>query len=375
MRRSAPVVVVAVGLCALLASYVWYSQNVVNSLQSEAAQTSAIYARVLRANTDTTREAANLAMLDLIDAIKKLRVPVVLTSVDGKFVTSVNIPDGADPLAYAATLDKQNSPFVQEGVGKVHFGNTPLINGMRVIPLLQVGVLIILIFAGVSVLLTRGRADRESVFAGMARESAHQLGTPLSSLHGWMELLREREDPMITQALPHMESDIERLERVAHRFERIGRHPKRDPIDVGAIATHVVTYFQARVPTLANAIALSTVVPEQPITLLGDRVLLEWAIESLVKNAIDALAGQGGKITVTVEPVSGSGARIRVADNGPGVPKALRRKIFAAGFSTKERGWGIGLALTRRIVEENHGGRLSLANAESGAVFDIVLRG
>jgi signal transduction histidine kinase len=263
MRRSAPVVVVAVGLCALLASYVWYSQNVVNSLQSEAAQTSAIYARVLRANTDTTREAANLAMLDLIDAIKKLRVPVVLTSVDGKFVTSVNIPDGADPLAYAATLDKQNSPFVQEGVGKVHFGNTPLINGMRVIPLLQVGVLIILIFAGVSVLLTRGRADRESVFAGMARESAHQLGTPLSSLHGWMELLREREDPMITQALPHMESDIERLERVAHRFERIGRHPKRDPIDVGAIATHVVTYFQARVPTLANAIALSTVVPEQ----------------------------------------------------------------------------------------------------------------
>lgn len=375
MRRSAPVVVVAVGLCALLASYVWYTQNVVNSLQAEAAQTSAIYARVLRANTDTTKEAANLAMLDMIDAIKKLRVPVVVTSVDGKFVASANIPDGISALEYAATLDKQNAPVVQEGVGTVHFGNTPLINGMRVIPLLQVGVLIVLILAGVSVLLTRSRADRESVFAGMARESAHQLGTPLSSLHGWMELLREREDPMITQALPHMESDVERLERVAHRFERIGRPPKRDPIDVGAIATRVVNYFRARVPTLANAIALTAAVPDEPITLLGDRVLLEWAIESLVKNAIDALAGQGGTITVTVEPVSGSGARIRVADNGPGVPKELRRKIFAAGFSTKERGWGIGLALTRRIVEENHGGRLSLANSGTGAVFDIVLPG
>ena len=192
MRRSAPVVVVAVGLCALLASYVWYTQDVVNSLQSEAAQTSAIYARVLRANTDTTKEAANLALLDLIDAIKKLRVPVVLTSADGKFVASANIPDGADPLVYAATLDAQNRPVVQESVGTVHFGNTPLINGMRVIPLLQVGVLVILMFAGVSVLLSRGRADRESVFAGMARESAHQLGTPLSSLHGWIELLRER---------------------------------------------------------------------------------------------------------------------------------------------------------------------------------------
>ena len=111
------------------------------------------------------------------------------------------------------------------------------------------------------------------------------------------------------------------------------------------------------------------------MTIAGDRVLLEWAIESLVKNAIDALAGRGGNIVVSVEPVSGSGIRVRIADDGPGIPRELRRKIFNAGFTTKESGWGIGLALTRRIVEENHGGRVTLQPSEHGAVFDLTLRG
>jgi len=227
----------------------------------------------------------------------------------------------------------------------------------------------------VVILVTRSRADRESVFAGMARESAHQLGTPLSSLSGWIELLRDREDPMIAQAVPHMDNDVERLERVAHRFERIGRPPKRESVDLADIAGHVVTYFSKRVPTLAHSIAISLERPDSPVIVAGDRVLLEWAVESLVKNAIDALAGRGGAIHVTVAAVAGDGVRVRVADDGPGVPKRLRRKIFAAGFTTKERGWGIGLALTRRIVEENHGGRLRLLPSDRGAVFDIILPG
>jgi signal transduction histidine kinase len=209
----------------------------------------------------------------------------------------------------------------------------------------------------------------------MARESAHQLGTPLSSMHGWIELLRERDDPMIAQALPHMESDIERLERVAHRFERIGRPPRRDAVDVTEVARQVVSYFSARVPTLAHPVAIRLDAAGWDLPVVGDRVLLEWAIESLVKNAIDALAGRGGSIVVGVEPVPGGGARVRVADNGPGVPRDLRRKIFSAGFSTKESGWGIGLALTRRIIEEGHGGRLLLAPSDRGAVFDIMLPG
>jgi signal transduction histidine kinase len=276
--------------------------------------------------------------------------------------------------AYADTLDAENPP-VKSGLVIVHIGNTPLMRGMRVIPLLMVGVLGVLIISGVVMLRAESNADRERIFAGMAREAAHQLGTPLSSMHGWIELLRERDDPMIAQALPHMENDVERLERVAHRFERIGRPPRLDMVDVVEVARHVVTYFAARVPTLAHPIVITMDAPGWDFPVVGDRVLLEWAIESLVKNAIDALAGRGGTINVGIQPVDGGGIRIRVADNGPGVPRELRKKIFSAGFSTKESGWGIGLALTRRIVETGHRGRLQLAPTETGAVFDIILPG
>ncbi|MDQ8154863.1 MAG: HAMP domain-containing sensor histidine kinase, partial [Gemmatimonadota bacterium] len=291
----------------------------------------------------------------------------------------------ADPrysalLELVRTLDRQNRPVEEPGIGQIHFGNTPLVRGLRVIPLLQVAVLSMLIVAGIMVLGVRARAERERVWAGMAREAAHQLGTPLSSLQGWLELLAEREgDPVpgspTDSARVHMHGDVVRLERVAHRFERIGRPPKLVPTDIGLSVETVVNYFRARVPTLANPVTLTFDRGEGPLVVPADRVLLEWAVESLVKNAVDALAGRGGTIAVRVDRAAGGGARVRVADDGPGIPAKLRRKIFAAGFTTKERGWGIGLPLARRIVEESHNGRLQLVPSDRGAVFDLHFPG
>ena len=382
MRRSAPVVLIAVGVLLLLGSYVWYTQRVVNELQREAARTAQMFARIYGALSDPSADGGDAALLfDLSKTVQEFGVPVIITDSAGRPTEAANLPfeapkHDARVAAYVRQLDRQNRPVVQPGFVTVHFGNTPLVTGLRVIPLLQVSVLGVLLVAGIAVLRTRSRAERERVWAGMARESAHQLGTPLSSLQGWIELLRKREgDPVIDQALPHMVGDVERLERVAHRFERIGRPPKRESLDVGDLAERVVKYFQSRVPTLANPIDLSIVRGDGPLTVAGDRVLLEWAVESLVKNAIDALAGRGGKVTVRVDATAGSGVRVRVTDDGPGVPRELRGKIFSAGFTTKERGWGIGLALTRRIVEENHDGRLTLVPSDTGAVFDIILAG
>lgn len=381
MRRNAPVVIVAVGLLTLMVAFIWYSQSVLGQLRSEAKQTATTYARVVGALSDTASDpAARLgAYSDIVESLKELHVPVILTTPAGDVTATANLPfdddiKSAHVRAFADTLDAQNAPVVG-AVVTVHVGNTPLIRGMRVIPLLMVTVFVVLILSGVVMLRSESAADRERIFAGMARESAHQLGTPLSSMHGWIELLRERDDPMVAQALPHMESDIVRLERVAHRFERIGRPSRREPVDVVEVARHVVSYFAARVPTLAHPIAIRLDAPGWDFPVVGDRVLLEWAIESLVKNAIDALAGRGGSIVVSIEAVAGGGVRVRVADDGPGVPRELRRKIFSAGFSTKESGWGIGLALTRRIVEEGHRGRLVLAPSETGAVFDLLLPG
>jgi len=383
MRRNAPVVIVAVGMVTLLVAFIWYSQNVLSNLRSEAKQTASIYAKVYGAMSDTSSDpgAATKAEIDLIESLKRLRVPVILVNSHGAVQASANLPfstgdtvDTPHTRAYADTLDAENPP-VTSGLVTVHIGNTPLIRGMEVIPILMVAVLGVLILSGIVMLRSESHADRERIFAGMARESAHQLGTPLSSMHGWIELLRERDDPMVVQALPHMESDIVRLERVAHRFERIGRPSRREQVDVVEVARHVVTYFSARVPTLAHPITIRLDAPGWDFPVVGDRVLLEWAIESLVKNAIDALAGRGGTIVVGIEAVPGGGVRVRVADDGPGVPRELRGKIFSAGFSTKESGWGIGLALTRRIVEEGHRGRLLLAPSDTGAVFEIVLPG
>jgi signal transduction histidine kinase len=187
-------------------------------------------------------------------------------------------------------------------------------------------------------------------------------------------VLRDRAgDPLIDSALNNMSADVERLERVAHRFERIGRPPKLEPVDVGAMIERVVQYFRVRVPTLRTPVHFVIDVHGSSVTVAGDRVLLEWVLESLIKNAVDALAGVGGTITVHAETLPGSRVRIRVQDDGPGVPPELRKRIFDAGFTTKEKGWGIGLALTRRIVEENHGGVFALVPAAKGAAFDVIL--
>lgn len=388
MRRRVPVVLVALGLLLLLGSYIWYAQRVVDELRGEAERTSRMFARVYGALGDTASASSDDALLALSREIRELGVPVVVTDAQGRPVSFANIPGYGDGYTspndprYAALraavqqLDRQNRPVRETNGEMIHFGNTPVVRGLRVIPLLQVMMLALLIIAGILALGVRARAERERLWAGMAREAAHQLGTPLSSLQGWLELLSERaQDETAQSAHRHMEGDVERLGRVSHRFERIGRPPKLVPTDVGEAVETVVNYFRARVPTLANAVQLEFERGDGPLVVPADRVLLEWAVESLVKNAIDAMAGRGGHITVRVERAAGGGARVRVADDGPGIPPKLQRKIFAAGFTTKERGWGIGLPLARRIVEESHNGRMRLVPSDRGAVFDLTFPG
>jgi signal transduction histidine kinase len=380
MRRGAPVIVLGLLLSLLLASYVVYTRTVVVQLRADAAQHGRIYARVFAALTDPA-EDANAALLDAALYIRELGVPVVVTDARGEPTAQANLPFDAsldDPriLEYAQRLARLNPPVVEPGVGTIYFGDSEVITSLRIIPMLQAALLAVVFIAGVYVLRTRSRADRERVWAGMARESAHQLATPLSSLSGWLELLADQGGgPVQDGAFGHMRGDLERLERVAHRFERIGRPPRRDPVDLGELSDRVASYFSARVPTLAHRVQISSAREREPLIVHGDAVLLEWALEVLAKNALDALAGRGGSLEIRAERIDPERVRIRVRDDGPGIPRELRSRIFEPGFSTKESGWGIGLSLARRIVEENHRGRLVLAHADRGATFDIILEG
>jgi signal transduction histidine kinase len=380
MRRGAPEVIVGILLVVLLSSYVVYTRRVVRDLRVEAQRSSRMYARILRAQSDTSADAGTEALFDLTKSIIAQGVPIVVTDVSGRPTYHANLAldstqdEQTQLRRIVRELDHQNTPVADSLVGKIHFGNTPLVKWLRIIPALQALSALVLLVAGIYIVRTRGNAERERVWAGMARESAHQLGTPLSSLAGWIELLEDRaRDEATRRAVANMRADLERLDRVAHRFERIGREPRRDAVDAGELVNRVAGYFRARVPTLAHTVRIEVDTFTVPVTVHGDAVLLEWALEVLVKNAVDALAGRGGTIRLGVRPRSRGGVCLRVADDGPGIPRELRGHIFEPGFSTKTSGWGIGLSLARRIVEENHGGTLQLAATDRGATFEIIL--
>lgn len=382
MRRGRPEAVVATLILLLLGSYVWYTHSVAKRLRADAKRSTEMYARVYRA-FGTSSSGSDLALLELSQSITEQGVPLIQVNSAGVVQGHANLPfDKPNPVqdddprvrAYISVLASQNEPVVDSVIGKIYYGDPPIVQSLSVIPVLQALFAAVVLLAGFYVIRTRSDAARERLWAGMARESAHQLGTPLSSLSGWIELLEERANDSAGQlAVTHMRADLERLDRVAHRFERIGRESKFEEIDVGGVVDRVATYFRARVPTLANTIAIhSAVAPSLPV-IRGDGVLLEWAVEVLAKNAIDALAGRGGNVRLSAEETGDHAVVIRVADDGPGISRDLRDRVFEPGFSTKKSGWGIGLSLAKRIVEENHGGKLVLAPVAPGATFEIIL--
>jgi signal transduction histidine kinase len=380
-RRRWPLVVMIVGVLSLLGWYVGYTQHVVTQLRVAAGVQGQMYARIYEALQDTSLNAdPTLALLELSQQIRASGLPMVVTDRAGRVAASANLPPGleADTAAlrrYIAVMDKANAPIAQP-LGAVHLGDSPIVTGLRVIPVLQAVGIVLLLGFGIYALVERGRAEREKVWAGMAREAAHQLGTPLSAMAGWIELLSDSvTGATATRAVEAMGQDLQRLERVSHRFERIGRPPRDETVDAAALVDRLAEYFAARAPTLARTVTIRSEHPGGPLVTRGDRVLLEWVLEVLIKNAIDALGGRNGAVVVSATPLVEGGVRIRVQDDGPGVPRALRKRIFDAGFSTKDRGWGIGLSLARRIVEENHQGKLILADTDQGAAFDVILHG
>jgi signal transduction histidine kinase len=232
---------------------------------------------------------------------------------------------------------------------------------------------------GFSIVIAQRRAEAERAWTSMARELAHQLGTPISSLQGWLEVLRlpreERPgdvtDPEIAEALAE---DLVRLERISHRFELIGRDPVLAEVSLGKVVRDLESYLQTRLPRLGRGVQLAVDVPGDLPRVQGNEVLLAWALENVVKNALDALAGRGGQILIEARAGEPGWVTLRIRDSGPGVEPEIRDRIFDAGVTTKSGGWGVGLALSRRIVEGVHGGRIVLLDGRGGgATFQIRL--
>jgi len=372
LRRSGPAVVIAAAslFAALSVGSAWV---VARHLREDARETSRLFGRVFGGLNDPSPDAATEALFDVAAQVRAFRIPIVVTDSAGRVTAMENAPPAAarDPerlRAWIAELDAVNPPIIEPGIGTVHYGTLPITRRLTTLAVLEAFVLISLVGLAVWAYRERLGAVRDRLWVGMARESAHQLGTPLMSLTGWVARLRERPDTPGTEIVEHLQADVERLERVARRFERIGRPPRREPVGLGAAAERVVAYFQPRLPTRSNAVTLHLAAAGAGPTILGDPVLIEWALEAIVKNAVDALSGRGGRVEVRVE-ATGAIARVDVTDDGPGIPAGRRSRVFEPGESSKPGGWGLGLPLARRIVVQQHRGRLHYQPGHPGSRF------
>jgi signal transduction histidine kinase len=376
LRRAGPPAVV--GLALLLGGItVGYAWVVARHLRDEARRASRAFGLVFAGLNDPRADAATDALLELAGQVGSLQLPLVVTDAGGRITALDNVPtelraDTTRLRAWIAELDAENAPLVQPGVGTIHYGALPAARPFTALAGLEGAAFLCLALLAAWAYRSQVAAARDRLWVAMARESAHQLGTPLMSLTGWIAYLRENPATTGGELAQHLEADAERLERVAKRFERIGRPARREPVGLGATAERVVSYFRPRLPTLASPVTLVLSAHGPGPTALGDPVLIEWALEAVIKNAIDALSGRGGRIDVQVEAAARL-ARVRVRDDGPGIAPEVRAKLFEPGVTTKAGGWGIGLALARRIVEQQHGGRLLHRPGPTGTGAEFIL--
>ena len=241
----------------------------------------------------------------------------------------------------------------------VCYDDSTILKRLAFYPYVQLGVVLIFVVVAIFALLTSKRAEQNKVWVGLSKETAHQLGTPISSLMAWTEILKESypDDSLI----PEMDKDVKRLQLIAERFSKIGSLPEPVPSSINDVVDHVINYMDRRTST---KVLITKKLPQNDIIVNLNASLFEWVIENLCKNAVDAMEGEGN-ITIDVQD-SADKAIIEVTDDGKGIKKKDIRNVFKPGFTTKKRGWGLGLSLAKRIVEEYHKGRIFVKRSEVG---------
>jgi signal transduction histidine kinase len=372
----------------LLGWYLLYTREIVRRVQDNSELLSRIFSEVQAGLVAREQTGEIQALLNLQRIVTGSGVPLVwmgpgdtvLGHENLPFVVDADTREGQERIrAYVRRLDEDHEPVGDPNFAHIHYGDTPDVRSLRFIPWLQAGGLLLTVSVGFMLIRYQRRAEGERAWTAMARELAHQLGTPLSSLQGWLEVLRlphharpgDLEDPEIANSI---EEDLERLERISHRFELIGREPELESLSLRQVVSDLEQYLAARIPRLAKkGIDLVVDIPPGLPRVLGNEVLLIWALENVVKNALDALAGRGGKITIYAREIGGRWVSLRIRDTGPGVDPEIRDTIFEPGVTSKPGGWGVGLALSRRIVEGVHRGRIELLEGMEGTTFQIRL--
>jgi signal transduction histidine kinase len=305
-------------------------------------------------------------------------IPLIITDEQGQVIDYKNL-DTARAARDPEYIQKRLEAFRQlqppiisdygEGRNYIYYGQSHLLTQLRYFPYVQLTIIFVFLLVVLIALSSAHRSIQNQVWIGLSKETAHQLGTPLTSIEAWLELLRA--DDANAEAVREMQKDVDRLKLVADRFGKVGGMPQLEEEDLLVRLREMVAYMQKRAPSKVM-IRLSTKETEIPVLLSGP--LFDWVIENLIRNALDAMAGEGS-IDISVRDLQRQ-IIIDIRDTGKGMPRHQIKKVFRPGFTTKKRGWGLGLSLSRRIIEKYHHGSLFVKQSElgKGTTFRIILR-
>ena len=387
--RQMKILLVAAAVMIAVASLL-VSHFLIRDLASEERHRMEVWAEAMRSLNMADENTDLNLVLKVIN--ENNTIPVIVLDSKGEAQTFRNVVglegvDDVDSLKKASNLGREwleagNNIKIELGgkVGEtsnavgydyiqVCYDESLMLKRLAVYPIVQLGVVMIFVVVAIFALLTSKRAEQNKIWVGLSKETAHQLGTPISSLMAWMEILKESypEDALI----PEMDKDVKRLQLIADRFSKIGSLPEPVPASLHNVLDHVMDYMVRRT---SNKVKIVKIMPKDDIIIKLNASLFEWVIENLAKNAIDAMGGVPGTVTLRVED-AGEKAVIEVSDTGRGIRRKDVGNVFRPGFTTKERGWGLGLSLAKRIVEEYHHGKIWVKSSElgKGTTFRIEL--
>ena len=370
----------AIGIAAF---FLVFSHSLVEELKQESSSKMAVWADAMAAlnNADENTD------LDLVLSVlnDNSTIPVIVRNAHGDIEQYRNITvsesssqDSIDYLRRCAERMKKEGYFIRinyndtpDGYMEIIYEDSTVLKKLAVFPYVQIAILLVFVIVIIVTLLHLKRAEQNRVWIGLTKETAHQLGTPISSLMAWEEILKESypDDPV----LPEMGKDIARLQLIADRFSKVGSQPEIQSTDLKEVLWHVTDYMTKRLPH--GKVTLQCHFPHTAVVAPLCPPLFEWVVENLCKNAVDAMTSKG-EIGITLFPPVDGVIVIDVWDTGRGIPKNKFRTIFDPGYTTKKRGWGLGLSLSKRIIEEYHHGRIYVksSDSEKGTVFRIELK-
>jgi signal transduction histidine kinase len=375
---KASLVIIAV---IIIIGLLWYSQSIVEKIQERERQIANLYAKTIQhiGNPDINSQSDLTFLFDEI--IQTPDFPIILSDADNtpssfknmEIDTSLSETERlktAKEIMYE--MDKINAPIYirvdNQVVSIVHYGESYLVKQLKSLPILEIIIAIIFALVGYVGFSYIKRSEQSNIWVGMAKETAHQLGTPLSSIMGWLELLKINEsiDNKAQDQLNEIENDLQRLNKVASRFSKIGSVPDLKPEKIEDVIQKVIKYFERRIPQMSKKVVIdisNKTVKTKEISINAE--LFEWVLENLIKNALDAFENNTGKINIMLTEEDNC-ICIDVVDTGKGIEEKLTKDVFRPGFSTKKRGWGLGLSLSKRIIEEYHKGKLFIKETAIG---------